>query len=298
MTGIFHRTYMKCPGGLLAAMLWTSSTAMGQVYVLWNPPDGGPGSWDTTSMLWSSTFSYPPDTIWNNTTDNYADFYGIGGTIAVQSAGINIHYIYIDSDGYTFSGGTLRLDHSLPMIAVTNSSDTATINSAISATDLYIASMNGPSGSGAYTYGSGTLVLGASNAITGTLYVGGYASGDGTLQIKNSGALGTGAVDIGGNTSTIRLELDGSSGVLNISSLANGFTMHGRSGASTYPLPTTAFDFPQIVNTGGNNTITSQIKFDTGGSYYTLESDDHTLTVTNISNGTTGSSTEGALSSG
>jgi autotransporter-associated beta strand protein len=265
---------------------------MAQVEVLWNPPDGGPGNWDTTSMLWSSTYSYPPDTIWSNTTDNYADFYGIGGVIAVQSAGIKVHYIFMDSDGYTFSGGTLTLNNSLPMIAVLNSTDTTTINSAISATDLYIASINGTSGSGAYTYGSGTLVLGASNAITGTLYVGGYASGQGTLQIKNSGALGTGAVDIGGNTSTIRLELDGGSGALSISSLGvNGITIHGRSGASTYPLPTTAFVSPQIVNSGGNNTIASLIKFDTGGSYYTLQSDDHTLTVNNISNATTGAGT-------
>ena len=213
MAGIFHSAHVKCAGGLLALMLWASSTAMAQVELLWNPPDGGPGNWDTTSMLWSSTFADPPDTIWNNATDNYAYIFGIGGTITVQSGGVNVHNLLIYSDGYTFSGGTLRLDHSLPEIVVMNSSDTATINSAITATDLYIASTNGTSGSGAYTdrlRHTRTRCKQPHNRypVRGRLRI-----GAGTLQIKKFRRPGTGAVDIGGNTSPIRLMLDGASGL-------------------------------------------------------------------------------------
>jgi autotransporter-associated beta strand protein len=122
---------------------------------------------------------------------------------------------------------------------------------------------------------AGTLVLAATNALTGTLFLDRGADGtglnDGAVRVTSPGAL-TGVTNISiRNTSVTaggsRLELDGTSGSITIS---QPLVWSGRNNAT-----------PAFQNLAGNNTMSPpSVTFNAGGGAYPIRSDAGTLTLT------------------
>jgi fibronectin-binding autotransporter adhesin len=257
-----------------------------QTTLYWNAPNGGNGTWDTTSTMWKNAWTAPPDTVWNNTNNDSGVFRGgVTGNITVDAGGISVNDIIIGATGetanaYTFSGGQITLSGTSPnVIGVTDATDTVTINSIIAGTNLFFNNTTG-SAAGGTSMGAGNLIITSNNntTLSGTVNIGGYNQGGGALRITNSNALGTGTVEINGNvTCTARLELDGSGGGL---SLGNSIIMHGRGTNQSHNNLA-----PEIVNYAGNNSITVDISFSTGGDDYVIQSDAGTLTLNTITNG-------------
>ncbi len=282
MTRKLHCAYIKYAIGLLAIVLWISSTALAQVTRLyWNPTTGGSGTWDTSTTMWRDTWTSPPSVVWDNVST--AVFRGTAtGTVTVTGT-ITAKSILIGATGdsgnnYTFSGGQITLSGPSPdIIGVTNSSDTLTFNSVISGDNLFFNNTTGSSDGGT-SFGNGNLILTASNALSGTVNIGGYNQGSGALRITNSNALGSATVEINGNnTCTTHLDLDGSGGGLTIS---NPINIHGRSASGSHGLNLA----PEIVNFAGSNSITSAVTFQSGGLDYVIQSDSGKLTLNNITN--------------
>ncbi len=148
----------------------------------WNPVSGGNGTWDATSTMWKNAWTAGPDAVWNNTTNDDATFRGgVTGNIAIDAGGITVHNIFIGATGettantYSFSGGQITLGGSSPnVIAITNATDSAIINSPISGSNLFY-NNNFGSGSGSTITGNGNLTLTGNNSgLSGTINVGGY----------------------------------------------------------------------------------------------------------------------------
>ncbi len=286
MTRKLHCAYIKYAIGLLAVVLAISSTAIAQVTTLyWNPTAGGSGTWDTSTTMWRDTWSSPPSVVWDNVST--AVFRGTAtGTVTVTGT-VTPTSILIGATGdsgnnYAFSGGQLAISGVAPnIIGVTNSSDTLTINSSISSSvNLFFNNNTGTTWTGgtSQSFGSGNLILTASNALSGTVNIGGYNQGSGALRITNSNALGAAAVEVNGNnTCTTHLDLDGSGGGLTISNL---ITIHGRSAGGSHGLNLA----PEIVNFAGSNSITSNITLQSGGMDYIIQSDSGKLTLNSITN--------------
>jgi len=111
------------------------------------------------------------------------------------------------------------------------------------------------------------------NTYTGNTQIG-AANGGGILRATATAALGTGTIVFdpsGGNPGpTSRLELS------NNITLPNAITLHQRNNAT-----------PQILNTGGNNTLTGNINLNVGGGRGNIESEGGLLTLSGtISNAT------------
>lgn len=116
--------------------------------------------------------------------------------------------------------------------------------------------------------GSGKLILKAANSYSGGTTIGTGQNGA-SIQAQVSGALGTGTIafDSGGNSSTARLELSSTGGI----TLANGITLPARTSQTA----------PAIQNMSGDNTLSGSITTGVGGTYYTIQSDAGTLTLSN-----------------
>ncbi len=279
MTKKLHHTYIRHAIGLLGVVLWISSTAFAQSTYYWNPTTGGSGTWDTTTTMWSTTPVGPLDTVWNNTNNDSAIFRGgITGDITVDAGGISVQNIFIGATGeaenlYSFSVGTITLSGTVPnIIGVTNSTDTAIVNSVLSGTNLFFNNTTGPAwlGGQSQSMGNGNLILTANNNLSGTVNVGGYNQGSGAFRITNSGALGTATVEVNGQFCTTHLDLDGSGGDLTIS---NTIILHGRGTPHGSNLT------PELVNVAGNNTINSGFQIMSGGYDFLIQSDSGKLTI-------------------
>jgi autotransporter-associated beta strand protein len=133
---------------------------------------GGPGTWNNTSTSWNdNSGTGTPGTF---TPSAVAIFSGTGGAVTIDAGGVSADAgIQIESDGYTFSGGTLTLGSSSP-ITVLNAAATATISAKISGS------------SGLTKGGAGTLAITSNaNDFTGSVTV-----AAGTLLISNDANLG------------------------------------------------------------------------------------------------------------
>src|SRR5439155_5677050 len=51
----------------------------------WNAPNGGTGTWDTATQMWSSTSAGPVDHIWANDGTERANFANTVGTVTINS---------------------------------------------------------------------------------------------------------------------------------------------------------------------------------------------------------------------
>lgn len=137
--------------------------------------------------------------------------------------------------------------------------------------------------------GSGTLILSAENPVSGTLNIdtGSSAANEGALRLAHPKAAAsiTSIFIRSNNNGRSTLELDGTPGGI---SCAAPLTLSGRSGAN-----------PAILNLAGNNSLSGAFNITSGGTYYILQSDAGTLSLTgNLSSLATGSRTLNIQGSG
>ena len=156
---------------LLGAALPLAASA---ATVVWDPAgdgtgSGGAGTWDTSTAVWYNAV----DAAWVNANNDIAVFNGTGGAVALGEA-ITAGGLTFNNTGYTVSGtGPLTLAGTTPTITVTNSSDTATISSAIAGSAGLVKAGAGnliltvaSTYTGGTTLSGGTLTLGAANTIS------------------------------------------------------------------------------------------------------------------------------------
>ena len=144
---------------------------------------GGPGIWDTGSLLWRDGSAVGSLVVWPNAaTDGEAVLGGAAGTLALNSSStdINVNKITINTAGYIIDGpatGTAVLNLNGTIPTITNAVN-ATINATLKGT------------AGLVKSGAGTLVLGSatnSTNLSGTTTISG-----GTLSISNVNNLASG----------------------------------------------------------------------------------------------------------
>ncbi|WP_114953406.1 autotransporter-associated beta strand repeat-containing protein [Sphingosinicella terrae] len=140
------------------------------------PGAGGAGTWDTTSLRWSTDGIGTGglyDRPWQNAQLDNAIFAGTAGIVNL-SVPITVHNITFDSANYTLTGNTLTLAGTTPTITV--NSGTSTISSVIAGTQ------------GLTKAGAGTISLTGVNTFTGGVVV-----NAGGLSVDSDAALGNGA---------------------------------------------------------------------------------------------------------
>ncbi|WP_206185540.1 autotransporter-associated beta strand repeat-containing protein, partial [Sphingosinicella sp. CPCC 101087] len=198
------------------------------------PGAGGAGTWDTTSLRWSTDGNGTGglyDRPWQNARLDNAIFAGTAGTVNL-SVPITVHNITFNTANYTLTGNTLTLAGTTPTITV--NSGTSTINSVITGTQgLTKAGAGGLTLGGANTFSggvrvdAGTLFLNAASSFTGNITVNG-----GTLRAASDAAFGAASNSIT-TTANATFWVDG--GTTNRSvSVAGGtdLTVRGAGGGS------------------------------------------------------------------
>ena len=175
------------------------------------------------------------------------------------------------------AGATLTLDTGLatsPSLVVNQ--NTATLTAPLAGTNGFTKG------------GSGTLVLGGANSLTGTVNIdtGSTSAGEGTVRLAHPSALASAtAVAIRNNNSgSSTLALDGTLGDIAVSAPVS---LSGRTGT-----------VPAIRNLAGNNTLAGALTVNVGGGNYYLQSDAGTLTFGALTSAATGTRTFTFLGAG
>jgi autotransporter-associated beta strand protein len=201
-----------------------------------------------------------------------------GTTLAVSMGGTG-EWSDADIDALranaTFTTGSfLGFDTTNATAPVTYASSIASGNMGLSKTGAETLRMTGDlAQSGGVQVHAGTLVLSGNNTYTGETRLFG-----GTLRVTSNNALGSSAnpatdrTFIEGVDLTPELRIDGTGGDLTI---AEPLVVEGRDLINTTP---------QIINVGGNNTLTTPITTDAGGIGFTFQSNAGKLTLTGINN--------------
>jgi fibronectin-binding autotransporter adhesin len=113
--------------GLLICLFMATASPAADLY--WNAPDGGPGPWNLTDILWSL------DNLTNTvawTSGDNAIFGGTSsGTVTIATGGVGAGNLTFNRDGYIIDGDPLNLTGA-PTVTVTNAADTATISAVVS----------------------------------------------------------------------------------------------------------------------------------------------------------------------
>lgn len=168
--------------GGLSRLLAYGSFLLGGVFsagaVNWDPDGnpanglGGSGTWDTVTAEFDDDGN-APDTTWSNLPGNTAVFGGTTGNVALGEP-ITAGGLTFNTNGYSVSGNVLTLAGTgTPMIAVTNSTDGASISSTLAGA------------TGWTKAGNGNLTLSGANTYTGVTTI-----SAGTVTAASSGALG------------------------------------------------------------------------------------------------------------
>ncbi len=160
--------------------LLTAATSQATQYY-WNPPSGGTGTWDTSTMNWSSD-DVNLDTTWNNGNNDDAVLQHTGGIFYIGTGGITVHNITANVNGYDLRNITAQTDvltlagtsPTTPTITVTNSPDTLTIRNVIAGTSGLI--LNGPGTlqivNGANTYTGKTKITAGGTIYCNNVFLG------------------------------------------------------------------------------------------------------------------------------
>ncbi len=276
---------VKYATGLLPMVLWFLTAATAQAADLyWNPPTGGDGTWDTSSIQWSTSSEGPLNYIWSNTAWNNGIFNNTGGDVSIQTGGINVGNLTFNVDGYTLQNLPSQDDHltisTSANVTVTNSTDTATISAIIS-------------NAGFTKRGLGTLIVSGSNAsLSGTVTIGIPNTNDGgALRVTNSNALGNAAIVITGgyngtgvnpSVNPAQLQLAGGITLTNDITIQQKRDNPGR-GPEGHLTPVLN-EFPaSLVNISGDNYIgtagTTAIHIVLWGNHTIVQSDSGNLTI-------------------
>lgn len=199
---------------LLPALIFLGGahgSARAQSSLAWGPnqlgtPAGGNGAWNTASGNWTEgDGTYRP---WQSGAGTVAVFGGAAGSVSVESP-LSAGGLTFGAGGYVINrtgGNVLTLSPDsvgfAPQITFLNPSQSATINAPLAGSN------------GLYLVGSGTLVLGGANTLTGAISTMGTSitvlSATGSLN-GNEIFLGSGVVERGGGGS-FTLDNTGASG--------------------------------------------------------------------------------------
>lgn len=126
--------------------------------------DGGTGNWDNNNLTnWGTLALVGANSVWLNSTPDFAVFGGTAGTVSLTSA-ITAGGITFNTTGYTIQSNTLTFGGTNNTVALNNIA-AATISSAIgtSAANMTFSALN--------PFTAGTLTFGAAGGWTGTTTV-------------------------------------------------------------------------------------------------------------------------------
>ena len=187
----------------------------------------------------------------------------------------------IDPAGQTLAVGAILAQNGAGSLTIGNGTNNGSVQALSAAGDLTVNTVGGStvtinstiadnSTSTLTKMGTGTLVLSGTNTYAGGTTI---LNNGGTLRITNPAALGTGPVTIGTSgtfTGTLELALTGTN------SIANTFNDFSSANGLTGTPP----GVPQILNTSGDNTITSNLTIaTTGGNGLNVASNGGLLTL-------------------
>ena len=176
---------------LVVSLCIFASTSSQAVSLIWDPGltggggGGGAGSWDEVTAPipanWFDTIS-GLDVVWTPGGD--ADFNNVGGIVAVDAGGVNVHDINFNVTDYVITGSTITIQGASPAIYTVDG--TSEIQSVIA--DL---PSPGP-GSGFEKTGPGTLFINnnAAGSTVANTYTGKTIITGGTLAIRSDSSLG------------------------------------------------------------------------------------------------------------
>lgn len=188
---------------------------------------GGNGNWNTTSTTWTADAG-ASNIAWPSVSsgDDDAIFDGIGGTIAVQTAGVTANDVTFNVADYVLNGGFLLLDGAAPKIIATAD---ATINTTLAGSNGLVKS------------GAGILTLTAANTYTGntTVEQGSLILSGGSNRISTLNNIvfsGNSFVDFDENEQTIANLQITTATVSTVGALDNGkLTINGASDLTVSP---------------------------------------------------------------
>lgn len=241
-----------------ATLTWDSSGS--------NPtsPVDGPGTWNTTTPLWSDGVT---DVAWNNSNNDIAVFGGTNGSAGTITldAGITANGLAFQAAGsgnYLISGNTLTLAGSTPTITAHVDAE---ISSVIAGTAGLVKTGTGRLLlSGANTYTGGTTISEGILAFTqGASIPGGFTLNGGTLQYVGSSSI---------NSFTRNIMITAAGGTLDASGTSNvylnftGTLVNSGTGARTLTLTGTSTGDNRLDGaiTDGAGGSTSLVKNGTG----------------------------------
>lgn len=83
-----HRALALASAIAILAVLAFASAAPAQTDYFWNAPNGGAGTWDTTTQNWSTAAAGQLNYTWTNSGSERANFVNAGGVVTVTGGGI------------------------------------------------------------------------------------------------------------------------------------------------------------------------------------------------------------------
>ena len=164
-------------GTALLALIISAAPAQAQ-NLFWNAPNGGTGTWDPTTVNWSTSAAGPVNTNWNDNSGSIvANFGNTAGTVTIAGTpSPNVGGLTFTTTGYVITGNPLVLGPGSTTVTINTGANDATINSLIG-------------GSFAVTMvktGTGTLTLGVAN----NNYDGPTQINGGVIAISTNNGLG------------------------------------------------------------------------------------------------------------
>jgi fibronectin-binding autotransporter adhesin len=255
----------------VVGLLGIATPAKAQTDYFWNAPNGGTGTWDTSTQNWASSAAGPVDYTWLNNVER-ANFGNTAGTVTLGT-GITSYGINFSTSGYVITGNTLTLAGADGMVN-TGAFD-ATISSIIAGTV------------GLTKTGSGTLTLGTANTFTGNADIlGGVVSISASNQLFNNNSasrllLDGGTVRFTGGTVTFTaprvITIGQSGGTIDVSSVtgrvvyAVPFAKDGagevtltKSGPGTFALSGATNAADKLLVTGGLWEVNAEVQLSAG----------------------------------
>jgi autotransporter-associated beta strand protein len=187
---------------------------------------GGTGTWDTSSFTWDNGVNVWP----GSGVANTAAFGGTAGTVSLAAGGVAANGLDFKTNGYVLQNSTLTLNGTAPFVVLE-----AGVNAGLSAALAGTQGFN--------FYGSGTLTLSGTNALSGTIQV-----NAGNLQLGNAGSAGNLGSTTVTNNGTVSFNRGDSTAVSNVISGAGAIAQVGT--GTTTLTATNTFTGPTIISAG------------------------------------------------
>jgi len=106
LTGSPPAHLRRIVSAVLASIVALSAipTAYAQVDYFWNAPNGGPGTWNTTTQNWSTVATGPVDYTWTDNGNERANFGNSPGVVGLGTP-ILAYGVNFSTSGYLITNG-------------------------------------------------------------------------------------------------------------------------------------------------------------------------------------------------